>query len=233
MAIVIPGVSQLQRWLSVLPVVGSRVATPDLLMNPESSGAFAESFRLLALNISVALTERPSKGVVVMSAFPKDGRSLIAANLASALAERGETMLHDGDSRATTPIGTMFTWDGVNGAAGRQGSRDIVELPEYLRELVQPVNRAQLWLTGGRSSYSGKAGRLDEILRTASGAGIVTVVDSPPASVSSAAFSLAQEAGQVVYVVRRVAQDMDIHRQIREQLRRLNVDIVGLVMNEA
>ena len=233
MAIVIPGVSQLQRWLSVLPVVGSRVATPDLLMNPESSGAFAESFRLLALNISVALAERPSKGVVVMSAYPRDGRSLITANLASALAERGETMVHDGDNCATMPIGRMLARNGVNGASSKEGGNSIVLLPEYLRKIVRPADRSQLWLTGASNSHSPDTERLGEIIRSASGAGIITVVDSPPASLSSAAFSLAQEAGQVVYVVRRVVQDMEVHRQAREQLRRLDVDIIGLVMNEA
>jgi len=233
MAIVIPGVSQLYRRLSVLPMLGSRVKGPDLIMDPESSGPFAESFRLLALNSNAALAEATNKGVVVMSAFPEDGRSLIAANLASALAERGGAILHDGDSRATTPVGTMFSRDGVSSAARNEGSNARGSLPEYLREIVQPANRSQLWLTSARSSHPREAERLGEIVRTASGAGMITVVDSPPATISSEAFSLAQEAGQVIYVVRRVAQDMDVHRQVREQLRRLNADIIGLVMNEA
>ncbi len=224
MAVVIPGVNQVYRRLSALSLFGSRVKGPHLLISRESSTPFAESFRLLALNVGSALAQEPCKGVVVMSAYPGDGRSLIAANLAIALAERQPTILGDADSRATTPVGSMFKLEGGGRSDG---------LPDALRQVVQAADRPRLWLTATHQSHVDGANGLQEIIRAASSAAIFTVLDSPPATVSSEAFFLAREVGHVVYVVRRVAQDMEVHRQVREQLRRLDARIIGLVVNEA
>lgn len=224
MAVLIPGVNQVYRRLRVLPLVGSRVKRPHLLITRESSTPFAESFRLLALNVGSTLAREPHKAVVVMSAHPGDGRSLIAANLAIALAERNPTVLGDADSQATTPVGSMFKVDGGGRSDG---------LPEALRQVVKAADRPGLWLTSTHQSHVGDRDGLQEIIGAASTAEIFTVLDSPPATVSSEAFFLAREVGQVVYVVRRVAQDMEVHRHVREQLRRLDAQIIGLVVNEA
>ncbi len=208
----------------MLPLLKSRVKGPHLLISRESSTPFAESFRLLALNVGSRLAGEPSKAVVVMSAYPADGRSLIAANLAIALAEHHPTVLGDADSRATTPLASMFNPNG----AGRGD-----DLPDELRQVVQAVDRPRLWLTEMHQSQLDGANGLQEIIGAASGASIFTVIDSPPATISSEAFFLAREVRHVVYVVRRVSQDMEVHRHVQEQLRRLGARIIGLVVNEA
>jgi Mrp family chromosome partitioning ATPase len=201
-------------------------------MHAGASDPFAESFRLLALNIHAVLADRTNKGVVVVSANPGDGRSLVAANLAMALAERQGTILHDGHARAALPVSAMFKSVVVSNGAHKNGGNPSGALPAALAEITRPAAGSRLWLTNARSPQPLESARLGEVVRTASSAGIVTVVDSPPARLSSEAFALAQEVGQVVYVVRRVAQDMDMHRQIKEQLQRLNADVVALVVNE-
>lgn len=222
MAVVLPGVNQVYRMLRVLPLLGSRVKGP-LLISRESSTPFAESFRLLALNVTSALAQEQGKGVVVISAFPGDGRSLVAANLAIALAERQPTVLDDADSQATTPLGGMF----------KQDSGGIDRLPDALRQVARAADRPRLWLTSTRGTHANGTNGVQEIVRAASNAAIFTILDSPPATVSSEAFFLAREVGHVVYVVRRVAQDLEVHRRVQEQLRRLDARIVGLVVNEA
>ena len=231
MAIVIPGANRLQRTLRALPLLGSRLEATDLVMNAGSTDPLAESFRLLALNVNVALADRASKGVVVVSANPGEGRSLVAANLAMALAERQGTILHDGHARAAMPVSAMFKPVVVSNGAQKNGGSPSAALPAALADIARPAG-SRLWLTNARSPQPLESARLGEVVRTASAAGIVTVVDSPPARLSSEAFALAQEVGQVVYVVRRVAQDMEVHRQIKEQLLRLNADVVALVVNE-
>lgn len=200
-------------------------------MNATSTSPFAESFRLLALNINVALKDKPMKGIVVMSAYAEDGRSFVAANLAVAMAERQPTILHDGHSQAASPVGALFKPQSLtSGNGGASGQPN--HLPDTLGDIARPTQASQLWLTGSRHPRPSDTDRLGEIVRTASGAGITTVVDTPPASISSEAFALAQEVGQVVYVVRRRPQDMEIHKRIRDQLERLDTAIVGLVTNE-
>jgi len=232
MAIVIPGAIQLYRRLRFLPLLGSRLQEEEQLMNTMSTSPFAESFRLLALNINAALKDKPAKGVVVMSAYSGDGRSFVAANLAVAMAERQPTILHDGHSRADSPVADLFRTHSLTSGNGGPSAK-ANQLPSTLGDIARPTHGSQLWLTGSRNPQPSDTDRLGEIIRTASDAGITTVVDTPPASISSEAFALAQEVGQVVYVVRRRPQDMDIHKRIRDQLERLDTDIIGLVTNEA
>ncbi|HSP55433.1 MAG TPA: hypothetical protein VLS25_07575 [Dehalococcoidia bacterium] len=232
MAIVIPGASQLYRRLRFLPLVGSRAREEEQLMDATSTSPFAESFRLLALNINAVLADQPIKGVVVMSAYAEDGRSFIASNLSVALSERQPTILHDGHSRAREPVGALFKRNFLP-PGDANGGQDSARLPSPLGEIARPAGGPQLWLTSARNTHPSETSHLGEIVRTASGAGITTVVDTPPASTSSEAFALAQEVGKVLYVVRRRPQDMEIHQRIRDQLQRLNATIIGLVTNEA
>src|SRR3989442_12766102 len=52
-----------------------------------TSRAFTEGFRLLALNVQRLLEGERRRSILVLSAGPKEGRSLAAANLAKSLAE--------------------------------------------------------------------------------------------------------------------------------------------------
>jgi hypothetical protein len=224
----IAGANQIYKRLRFLPLIGSRAIEQERIMNATSTSPFAESFRLLALNVNVALKDKPVRGVVVMSAFPDDGRSFVAANLAVAMSERQPTILHDGHSRAESPVGSLFN-PHLLPSGNNEGPRG---LPSPLDDLPRSSYGPQLWITGSRYPHPSDTDRLGEIVRTASGAGITTVVDTPPASLSSEAFALAQEVGKVLYVVRRRSQSLEIHRQIREQLERLDAQMIGIVTNE-
>jgi tyrosine-protein kinase Etk/Wzc len=66
--------------------------------NPESSGA--EAFRMLRTSISFAGIDRPIRTIVVASACPGEGKSTVAVNLATVLAQAGrKTLLVDADLR--------------------------------------------------------------------------------------------------------------------------------------
>lgn len=232
MAIVIPGANQLYRRLRFLPMVRSRLLDEEQLMDSTSTSPFAESFRLLALNINASLKNKPTKGVAIVSAYPGDGRSFVAANLAVAMAERQPTILHDGHARAESPLGALFKPRNLVSGNGAS-SATFDQLPATLSQIARPTQGPQLWLTDSRPTHASDAHGVSDIVRTATDAGFVTVIDTPPASISSEAFALAQEVGQVVYVIRRRPQDMEIHERIRGQLDRLDTEIIGLVTNEA
>jgi Mrp family chromosome partitioning ATPase len=222
MEVAIPGVSKFYRRLR-LPLSRSRSKTPDLLMSNQSATPFDESFRLLALNVGSTLAEASHKGVVVMSAFPGDGRSLVTANLAIALAEHDRAIAVDAHSGGDRALRELFT---PHDDAPRS------DLPRGLQGVVEGTNRSRVWLAEAHESHASGVYAIQEIIQTASNAGIFTVVDSPPSTTSSDAFLLAQRVGHVVYVVRHVAQDMEVHRQVRAHLSHLDAKIIGLVLNE-
>lgn len=210
----------LTRGRKVLDPLSRSRNLPRLAAIPPDS-AYGEAFRLLSLNVTVLLAERANKGIVVMSAYPGEGRSSVVANLALALAQETKVLLVDGYNERAI-LRSVF----------EKSSPQTGVRPEAMPAQTSPTNCANLWLLNGAAPALGSLGRLSAAVRTASEAGIITVVDTPPAAISSAAFSLAREVGQAVYIINSRKQDIGIHRGIREQLRRLDVEILGLVVNE-
>lgn len=202
------------------PLRRSRVIEHQELV-PDSP--FGEAFRLLALNLRVMLAHRPNKGIAVVSAYPGDGRSSVAANLAVALGDGGPVLLVDSYGTAG---GTLREWFSVRGTDYSKHP------PEPLPAAAYGTYHDHVWLLNGLGGTPNAIGGLSSAIHQASGGGIFTVVDTPAAAKSSIAFSLAREVGQAIYVVRNRNPDLGIHRGIREQLRRLDVDVIGLVVNE-
>jgi capsular exopolysaccharide synthesis family protein len=67
----------------------------------EPDGLAAEKFRFLGLRLRQLQQKRPLKKVLITSTVPKEGKSVVAANLACTLARRQQqkTLLVDGDLR--------------------------------------------------------------------------------------------------------------------------------------
>lgn len=210
------GVNRLSQAVNALPGVKQAARTESTA----ADGASMEAFRLLAMNVNILLPSEGKRSVAIMSARPGDGRSFVAANLAIALAEETPTMLVEqiGDDM---PLRERLS--------GRRNAKNAT-IPDSLRDSVLETDHRNVFLhTLARSAVSGGLSRITD---TADDAGFISVVDTPPAQTSSGAFLLAREVGHVIYVARLEPQDMDVHRQIRNQLERLHVKIIGLLINE-
>lgn len=82
-----------------------RVDSPkkESIINPSGNSANAEAYRILRTNIGFSGIDKPLHTLVVTSAFPNDGKSTIAANLAIFMAKAGKnTILVDADLRRPT-----------------------------------------------------------------------------------------------------------------------------------
>lgn len=225
MSVVIPAAGQVYRRLRFLNVFGTQTRE-HLLISRQPSAPFAESFRLLAINMRTMLGTSPRRGVVVVSAYPGDGRSLVAANLAIALAEQDRVLLVDGRGEAAGPrraLSEMFL-------TGSRLNRD--GLPAALHGVLLETNQPQVYMMPRTEPALSPEGELNGAVEEASAAGMYAVLDSPPALSSSDAFLLAQKVGNVLYVVRRKLGDMEEHRRVKDQLERLGANVLGIVVNE-
>jgi Mrp family chromosome partitioning ATPase len=177
----------------------------------------------MAMNLSVLLSAAPRRGVVVMSPRRRDGRTSVATRLASATAQRGPTLLVASPGRADAEYSSLIRWS-------RNGDMD--EVPEHLRHATATTEHKGLWLVAPQPlSLMRSPSALASFVADATDAGFTTIFDSPPATLASCAFELAHEVGQALYVVRDVG-DLEVHRRIYEQLHRLDVKVIGLVVNE-
>ncbi len=90
--------TQLAGW-SVLATIW-RASSNEDVVNPTGRNANVEAFRILRTNIGFAGVDKPLRTLLVTSAVPRDGKSIVAANLAIFMARAGKkTLLVDADLR--------------------------------------------------------------------------------------------------------------------------------------
>ncbi len=90
--------SELLDW----PVLGTiwKAAPKEDVINPIGHNSNVESYSILRTNIGFAALDRPLHTLVVTSGAPRDGKSVVAANLAIFMAKAGRnTLLIDADLR--------------------------------------------------------------------------------------------------------------------------------------
>lgn len=178
---------------------------------PVTDQPLVESFRLLALNIDRLLEYPAHRSVLVLSARPDDGRSLVATSLVTALAEIcPRVMLVKAD-----PLGSD---DGLASKISRSTEHGWVKVVDCSR----PGKTSQSEFVAGVTAT------IEEGLRL----GAIVVVDAPACTTSTVAFHLAPSVGGVLYLARQRAESSDIHHDIRAQLDLLGANILGLVFNE-
>jgi Mrp family chromosome partitioning ATPase len=227
MAVAIPTPRRIKRGLRWLPF--GRSAAKEMLISEQPASPFAEAFRLLAINVRAIFADSPNQAVVVMSAFPEEGRSMVAANLALALGEQGPVLLVPEPPRADRP----FPWRGLLSAGSAKGSSNGHNAGAYSSISIKATSHANVSMLDWSSGPMRNATELMEEVRRANAAGTFVVLDSPPAFSASEAYLLAQQVGNALYVVPDRVQDMKVHEQIKEHLHRLKVRIAGVIVNEA
>ncbi len=191
------------------------------MANPDSP--YAESIRLLALNLRVILDKSNNKAVAVISPGAGEGRTSIAASLALMMAENNNSMLVEAGPEEDLHLRHLLRMESRNGA----------DLPSAIPVEAQTTGLRGVWLLpSGLSRLNHDVSALKSLLADASQNGVYTIVDTPPAAASSGAFILAREVGQAIYVVHKKSQNLAVHRQVKEQLDRLGVRLLGLITNE-
>jgi len=191
----------------------------------------AEAFRTLRTNIRFARPDRPRGSLLITSAQPDEGKSLVAANLSVAIAQEGRTaILIDGDLRRPS-LHRFF------GLPNRQGFTSLImdetlELEDVLQETDVP---------GLRVIASGPlppnpldmlaSRRAQELLTRVKGLCDTLVIDSPPVlSVTDALLLAVHVDGALLVSGARMAR-RDLIVKAFQTLRRSGVDIIGSVLN--
>jgi Mrp family chromosome partitioning ATPase len=210
------GMAALNHQLREL-VVGPNDSTVALRDQP-----LTEAFRLLALDVEHLTNGSPRRSIAVISAYPRDGRSLVATLLARALAEvMPPVVLLDADLNGAGLSGVPLAE-----FAPEAGQRSD---PPGIHVIAPKVVAA---VAEGDQPRNGYLHEIRNIISEAEADGLTLIIDTPAATVSSAAFSIAAAAAGAIYVARRGART-EVHRDIRAQLDLLGARMLGVVFNEA
>ncbi len=208
-------------------VGGERLRRVALITEPR--GAAADRFRFLRLRLLELLSQKDRKRILVTSPLPQDGKSTVAMNVATTMA--------DGGKRTVLLIDADLHISAVSELLGLQGRPGLAECLQSGLDPMSAVRRLEplAW-------YALPAGRADgnpaEVLHSAALPGVIAalsgqfefiVIDSPPVAPLSDALSLKKEADGTLLVVRAGVTPSEVVEQTVSLIGREHV--LGIVLN--
>lgn len=221
------------------PVVGTLQRNPVFtgsapVVVAQPGGAAAEAVRRIAANLTFVVPEDAPRSnvVVVTSGSAGEGKSTLSVNLASAYAEKGETvLLVDADLRKPS----VDRYLGINGAVGLthlitgQAGVDEVCQRYWKRNFhVLPAGAR----TANPSLLLGSSTMRDEIDRFAAQYDHV-IIDTTPMDVSNDAAMFAKEGALVVLVVGESVATRKSLRGVTNEFRMIGAPLTATVVNFA
>jgi succinoglycan biosynthesis transport protein ExoP len=216
-------------FLGMVPAVGKDAGDP--LLSRSVPANFAEAFKSIRTNVLFSSAEDGMRSVVVTSSGPGEGKSIVSANIAVALAQAGQrVLLIDGDMRRPR-VHEIFGIEQEPGLSnvltGAAKTADAVRRCPTVHGLWLlssghiPPNPAELL---GSHRFRDFVGSLEEHFDW-------VVIDSPPVLVVTDSSIVANHASGVVFVVGSDKTSRQAARAAVEQLDAANARIIGSVLN--
>ncbi len=203
---------------------------PVTITKPRSP--VAESYRALRTNIQFASVDRPINTLLVTSVGPAEGKTTVASNLGVALAQGGNNViLLDTDLRKPQIHQRL-------GVSNRKGLTSLFMRSNiHLDGAMQTTDVKNLHLiTSGNlppnpAELLGSE-RMMQILDQLKNRADVVILDTPPVLVVTDSVVLGKQVDGVLLVIKAGSTKIAAAQQTVNQLRRLNVNILGVVLND-
>jgi capsular exopolysaccharide synthesis family protein len=197
----------------------------------EQGNPFVESFRNLrsSLLYSAETGKRPHT-LLVTSAVPNDGKSVVAANLAITLAMGGtRVLLVDADLRK----GTLHTRFNIQADSGLSEalSRNADWRPYVKDTSVPNLHMLPRGTTTQSSSEFFIGPVMDKFLQEANKEYDCVLIDTAPVMAADDVTSLAPRVDGVVFVIRAEQTSARVARAAMEMLYKRKANVLGIVFN--
>jgi capsular exopolysaccharide synthesis family protein len=215
---------------SLAPVNSEKATQPALVLLTDPHSPSAEAYRSLAANLQFAWTDRQLQTIGVTSAAQGEGKSTTVANLAVALAQSGRRVIViDADLRRPGQH-TLFGLNRDDGLANVLKGDDT-QLP--LQDTV--VAGVRVLTSGPIPSNPLEAlasRRFDHVLALVRAQADFVMVDTPPAGALADVAVVAPRLEGMLLVISAGHTKRDLARRAREQLERVNANLLGVVLTD-
>lgn len=222
--------------LGVLPISphqleANKKATPVFMLSKEQSDTpLVEAMATLAQSLQYTLAaKQDAKVIMVTSAVPGQGKSMISANLAYLYAEKGfKTLLLDADMRQST-VHRYINVSKQNGlsqvlAGSIKPKSAITHTSKNLHTMAAGKNVENVRTLFGVE-------RLEPLLRQLRGDYDMIVIDSPPVLPVADAAALSKHADVTLFVARHATVSYAEVVEAVDRLSKVGTAVDGLVLN--
>jgi succinoglycan biosynthesis transport protein ExoP len=216
------------------PIVGriprdSGARRRPLVVVAEPDSLAAEAYRRLRTNLRVLTIDRDMRSLLVTSAMPSEGKTLVAANLGFAFAQAGhKVVLVDGDMRRFGLTGLLGL--DVSPGLSEALSGDGALKPSLHRESDLPLEVLTSGAPPPNPNELLDSDRFADLLATLTEAADIVVVDSP-ALLPVADGAVIARLTSAVALVARTSTRVDQFDTAAEFLRAVGKQPIGTILN--
>ena len=209
-----------------------------LIVGNDLDDGLTESFRSMFSRIQMNSLNDYPKTILVTSAIPSEGKSLISANLAYSCANHGKkTVLIDFDLRrpGIHKFCNIANEKGLLSLINTEISDDdgLKELAE--NTVVQIHPNLFVLPSGGRTRAATElleSNGFDRIHRVLRSIADVIIIDSPPIGLFPDSLAMARKVEEVLFVTRYGKVSRKIAKSLLESLDETGAKILGVVLND-
>ena len=219
-------------FLGLVPTTSKHKGSPNPLVSNGASPSFIESIKTVRTNVLFSTAEDGLKTLVVTSAGPSEGKSIVAANLALSLAEAGlRVLLIDADMRRPR-VHEIFE------VAQEPGLSNVLTANAKLSDTIVKTNTNGLWVLSSGHIPPNPA----ELLGSRRFLNLMTslkdyfdwaIVDTPPVLAVADSTIAANGASGVLFVIGADKTTRHAARAAIEQLAAAKGHLMGAVLNNA
>jgi succinoglycan biosynthesis transport protein ExoP len=217
--------------LGIVPLDVMQNSQGGLVVQREPDSFASEIYRMIQTNLKFLVGNRQPKVILMTSSVPGEGKSLVAANLAAAMAQLGrKVLLIDADLRKASQHGL---WQISN----KVGVKDVVAHKTPLSQVVtQPMKQLDL-LTAGTIAPNPLAlldsPEMSQLVATARKEYELVIIDAPPLAVTADVLTLSKLTDGIVFVSRPGVVEHESAELAKETLQNAHLEqqVLGMVIN--
>ena len=219
----------------------------DMVSHFAPKTMIAESFRALRTNIQFTREERKVKTIAVTSSYPREGKSMITANLALSLAQTGLRTLLVGSDIRSPMLAKIFSIEDCPGLTdillGTCAWQDVIKTVTDMVMGGMPMDDVMMTpgldnlnlITSGRLPPNPaelmNSREFTEFIQAAENEYDIIILDSSPALSTADAAILGAQVDAVLIVYRPEELSTGVLKRTITQLKQVNCYLMGVVLN--